>query len=152
MEWVIIANRAEANIFTHTEYGSLKLIKTMDNPLGRLKNNELQNDKPGINRVQYKGTTPYTLTAEKDPHTEVANQFAKKLVDYLMLEWKKNHELKYKIVAEAGLLGMLKNHFGKSKVLQQITWLKKDFKNIPTSEWPKILGIKKVPMNEDMKL
>ena len=151
MGWIVLASRVEANIFENTACGSLRLLKTFCNPLGRLKNKKLQRDKSGMNRARFKNSAPYSLTAEKDPHEDAASQLAKKLADYLIRQWNQNHELTFKIVAEPHLLGLIKSQFGKSKILNQASWLRKDLQNVPTSKWPKILGLQKIPMNKDME-
>ena len=152
MELVLLASRFEASLFENTDYGSLKLIKKFSNPLGRLKNKGLQNDQPGMSRAKRKGSAPHSLTAEKSPHEEAASQFAKKLVSYLKKQWNNKHELSFKVVAEPHLLGLIKGQFGNSKVLDRVTWLEKDLQNVPPSKWPKILGLKRIPMNKDMEI
>ncbi len=152
MEWIVIANRAEANIFKNTDSGSLKLLESFENPLGRLKNKQLQKDKAGVGRTRLKDSSPHNLTGEKDPHEEAAIQFVKRLVSYLKNQGNENHELSFKIIAEPHLLGLIKGSFRKNKVLTRVSWMPKDLQNIPPSKWPRILSLKKIPANKDMKI
>ena len=101
MEWVVIANRSGADIYKHTDRGSIKLLEEMPNPLGRLKSKEMQDDQPGVSRGKFAKGTPYNLSSEHDPHEDAAFQFVKKLVKHLQDEWNKDHKLTFKIVAEA---------------------------------------------------
>jgi hypothetical protein len=151
MEWVVLASRVEAKILTNTDDGSLKSLKTLHNPIGRLKNKSLQSDKAGLGRARLNNSGVYSLTAEKDPHEEAASKFSRRLADYLKSQWNINHGLTFKVIAEPHFSGMIKRQFSNSKILDQITWLEKDLQNVPTSKWPKILGLEKIPMNVDMK-
>ncbi len=152
MEWIVLASRTEANIFKNTADGSLKLLSTLNNPLGRLKNKKLQYDKPGMSRSRFKGSAPHRLASENDPHEDAALEFSRKLANFLKSHWKNDHNLSFKIVAEAHLMGLIKSQFGRSKILETISWIEKDLQNVPPTKWLKILGLRKIPRNKDMEI
>ncbi|MCB0356218.1 MAG: host attachment protein [Bdellovibrionales bacterium] len=144
MERVVIINRVAANFYKFSN-NQFVLIKQFQNPIGRLRNKEMQHDKPGNSRAKFMGSAPHNLDREKNPHDDAAIQFANKLVGEIKNDLHKNNQLNLKIVAEAQMLGYLRSSINDSLFNQRIEWLEKDLVKVPKSKWPKIIGLKKSP-------
>lgn len=140
MKWIIVANRAGALLYKETQNGNLQFLKLFTNPLGRMRNRAMQKDKSGLSRAKFKGSSPHQLNGERSPHEDAADNFARELVQFVKQEGFRDSDLKFKVVAEAKFLGKIKSHFSR-KLMDKITWIEKDLKNIPPGRWPKLLGM-----------
>lgn len=140
MEWIVIANRVDAKIYKYIN-SRFSIVKEFDNPMGRLKDKELQYDEPGQSRAKYIGSAPHSLDGEKSPHQDVADQFANTLAKSLQSNLKQDPSLKLKVVAEPWFLGRLRSHFAEKLVGSRVEWINKDLKKIPQDKWSDIIGL-----------
>lgn len=141
MELYVIASRVGAEVFRRDSGGKFLKVKEISNPLGRLKNRSMRDDKPGRQRSRLAGSPPHSLTGEKSPHDQSLDQLVKSLTKYLSLQLKKSQSMSFRVAAEARLLGKLRTS-SNSRDSDRITWIKKDIKGIPKSKWPNLLGVK----------
>src|SRR5437868_6991380 len=92
-KWIVIANQTAVKILQEQKnqenperrINPFKLIKTFENPLGRERNRVFLRHKPG---ASFKGTgrtgvSRHLMTGSRNPHEDVAIQFAKKVAKYL---------------------------------------------------------------------
>jgi len=71
--WVVVAGRAEAKIFELDRKGpTLHLLKTIEKPEGKLRNEEMDSDRPGVTRNRYRGSTN-TASLTKSQNTNGHN-------------------------------------------------------------------------------
>jgi protein required for attachment to host cells len=140
-KWLIVMGRKSAKVFSISEDESkVKWLKTLRNPLGGERNRVMQNDRPGSSRGKYsKNVSPHSLTGGKDPHEDVAIEFAKKVGDYV----KQNNEEKVfsdlTIAAESHMLGLIKKAFKTEKIKVDVEWLKKDMEKLTSKKIEKIM-------------
>lgn len=137
-KWIVVASRIEARIFKEKPF---RLIKTLENPLGREKNKALMTDKPGWSKAQYsKSAGLHSMTGEKDPHEEAAMQFARTVVHYLELEGQAHDFDKLVIVAEPRMMGRIRSHLSKH-LSERVQWTQKDLGHLSDYEVGKTLGL-----------
>lgn len=148
MELIVIVSRTGAKIFEQRKNGSLHVVDTVSNPLGRAKNRELTMERPGVNRGKQAGSSPHGMIGRKNPHDEVVLRFVHKLGRHLKKMLVANDDLVLKIVADAKLTGQLKEEFSQRE-LSFIDWVKKNVENVPQVEWPNLLKISTVKRYPD---
>ena len=144
MNYIAVASRVGAHIFRLNKSNhqkQLELVKELSNPLGRERNREFQNDKPGMSRAKYFGSAPHRLDGEKNPHDDAADQFASHLVEVIKQMWIRNPKIKFQIVAGPNFMGMLRRHLNDSPFEKDINWVNKNLENVPQQQWPKLLGL-----------
>ena len=81
--WVAVANRSEARFFEINEKNgvlskSLKLVKRLENPKGRLKNSEINADRPGASATSFTYSRT-RLVKQQEPTDRIAQVFAKEI-------------------------------------------------------------------------
>jgi len=106
--WILIAHRAGARLFENTGPGKgLQRVEQIDHPEGRLKNGEINADKPGraFDKV---GGGRHSMSKEHEPKEQVAIQFAKSLGERLDKGRTDHRYEKLVLVAEARFLGELR--------------------------------------------
>lgn len=137
MNWIVSANRIQARIFSEDPFELLKVLK---NPLGREKNKALMTDKPGSGRSRYaKSTAIHSMSGEKDPHDEAAEQFARKICRYLELRHDDHQFANITIAAEPKLMGKIRSHMPKH-LAQATQWLAKDYGHLSDYELAETLA------------
>jgi protein required for attachment to host cells len=106
--WILVAHRAGARIFENTGPGQgLRLIENIPNPDGKLKNGEINSDKPG-RAFDKLGGGRHSMSKEHEPKEQVAIQFAKRLGETLDKGRTHNQFGKLVLVAEPRFLGELR--------------------------------------------
>jgi protein required for attachment to host cells len=118
-----------------------KLIKSLDNPLGRLRNRELIRKQAGrgTRSMGSAGSHHHSETKRHDPHEQAAIQFARELVRYLEIERQHKKFKSLTIVAEPHFLGKIKAEMG-AKLTQTIeSWIQKDLLKTPQNELTEFL-------------
>ena len=80
--WVLLAHRAGARVFMRAQDGKLELIQSIDHPEGRLRDGDVDSDRPGFS---FESGRPggRGLRRSETPQDHVAVVFAKKLADIL---------------------------------------------------------------------
>lgn len=141
MKRIVVANRVQARVYHVDTHHQLVLDKKYENPMGRLRDKDMQYDQPGVSRAKKIGATPHNLDREKSPHEDASDQFAKRLSRSMMTDLKSDHSLSYKIVAEPKFLGKLKATFKKDTLGLRIEWVEKDLEKVPYEKWPELIGL-----------
>ncbi|TGK15652.1 host attachment protein [Leptospira fluminis] len=101
-KWVVVANRSEAKIFEYQGPAQgLKLVQSMENPDGRLRNSEL------VTGSGHGSRSDFDFSSEHEPKKKVAEAFAGKLSDFVNLERKKDSFSNFILVSEPGFMGMI---------------------------------------------
>jgi hypothetical protein len=140
-KWLIVMGRKSAKVFSVSEReGSLEWLKTLRNPLGGERNRIMRKDKPGVSRGKYaKNAFLHALTGGKNPHEDVAIEFAKRIGEYV----KQNNEEKafsdLTIAAEAHMLGLVKKTFKNEKIKVDVEWVRKDLDKLSTKKIEKLV-------------
>lgn len=111
--WIVVVNRSEAKIFSfdNKPNNEVEFVKKLDNPKGRMRAQEINADKPGIfsNRVAH---GPRLVKAET-PTQHVAQEFAKRVTDFLESSLQTSQFEDLVIISEPNFLGRLRNLFSK---------------------------------------
>lgn len=111
--WIVVVNRSEAKIFefNNKPNNEVEFVKKLDNPKGRMRAQDINADKPGIfsNRVAHGPR----LVKRETPIQHVAQEFAKKVSDYLEASLMNESFDDLIIIAEPNFLGRLRNLFSK---------------------------------------
>lgn len=138
MSWIVIASRAGAKIFHLKKGKHIKHIKNIDHPLGRAKNRIFQTDQPGVSRAKFKNAAPYSLTGEKVPSDDYADQCAQHLSKQLYKYWQAQQFTQITIMSEPKYLGLIRKHMNKN--LKQLTqWQTKSLSHANNNEILKAL-------------
>jgi protein required for attachment to host cells len=107
--WVLVAHRSGARIFVNDGPGKgLRLIQTLDHPEGRLKNREIDTDRPGS--AFGNGTLErHALERHETSHEKLSEDFARSLAS--VLEDARTHQRfdRVFIVADPSFLGMVRS-------------------------------------------
>ncbi len=111
--WIMVASRDEVRIFSRMGRGQIKLERDIGNPLGRLKNQDLESDKAGApndNRIwgrpAYSSEESAKERALKDFYREVCDQ-----IDHAL----STHQFERLIlIAEPRLLGYIRGILSKN--------------------------------------
>lgn len=140
MSWMMIANRVEAKVYHLNRKGRMQLLGRFENPDGRGRNREFKHDQPGMSRARFAESAPYSLDGGKNPHDEVADQFARTLGRFLKKQVALGNFVAIKIVAEPRFLGKIKREC-EAELGEKAEWIGKDLVNVPPAEWPRILGL-----------
>lgn len=119
-KWIAVVSRTEARMFHEHPF---QRFATLENELGREKNRAMTTDKPGMSRSSFSSSvSPHAMTGEKNPHDEVAVDFARKIAHYL-----EQAQLdKLQIVAEPRMMGFVRGYLSPS-MGERVEWLAKDF-------------------------
>ncbi len=144
--WFIVASQNSMRVFTEVSgKKKFKLINTVENPLGRVRNRNLINRQAGmaIKTFGSTGAVRYLKTKEFDPHDAAATEFAQKIVKLLERSRQKKDFETLTIVAEPGFLGKIRSAMGPQLKNHVVKWVKKDLQKTPIIEIPKLLLPKK---------
>lgn len=141
--WIVVSHRTEAKIFSyeHKNGSAVKFVTKLDNARGRLKAQEINADKPGaFSSLMAHGTR---LVKQQSPTERVAQEFAKKIVEYLE-DAKRNHLFdELVLIADPHFLGRLRLLAGKSLKTCIVRELSKDLTGATSVEiqnrlWPTV--------------
>lgn len=106
--WILVAHRGGARLFEHSGPGKgLQLVEEISHPQGRLKNGDINSDKPGRAFDKFGGGR-HSMSKEHEPKEQVAIQFAKQLAETLDRGRTGGHYGKLVLVAEPRFLGELR--------------------------------------------
>ena len=135
--WVVLANRSEAKIFRLNRKGpDLKLLKTMEQPEGKLKNEKFETDRPGVTKNRYKGSNnTSSLTKSKNTKDRKIEIFGKKIVEELDKARKENNCDKVIFIVESGFKGVLAKELaqkGLKKIVHEM--VNKNYINLKEEE------------------
>lgn len=130
-EWIVVVNRTEARIFSAK---TMQLIDTLSNSQGRDKNREFTSDRPGSGRNRsHAVASTHSLTGEKNPHDQVAEEFARGVNRYLKRRYLERGFDQLLVSAEARMQGWIKN--GMEERIKSLTeWSTKDLVGLSDHE------------------
>ncbi len=139
--WFVVVNRSSAKIFeVSRKPDALTWLKTIRNPLGTTKNKLMTTDKPGVSRGKFtKIKSPHALTRERDPHEDVAVDFAKKIAHYLKDHKEDKNFLGLTIAAEPHMMGLVKKAIEHDRIKVNVQWLRKDLEKMTTDKLENML-------------
>lgn len=137
--WILVAHRGGARLFENTGPGKgLQMIEDIAHPEGRLKNGEINADKPG--RAFDTFGRRHGVSQEHEATDQVSLTFAKHLCDKLDKARAENHFSQLVLVAEPRLLGELRSTMDKHTAALVTATLDKDFAGIENRDLPARLG------------
>ncbi|RLA63794.1 MAG: hypothetical protein DRQ88_06935 [Epsilonproteobacteria bacterium] len=107
--WVVVAGRSEAKIFELNRKGpKLTLLKTIEQPEGKMRNEELDSDRPGVTKSRYKGSAnTSSLTKSQNTKEHNAEIFGKHIVHELDKARKGNQCDNVIFIVESSFKGIL---------------------------------------------
>ena len=106
--WVVVAHRAGARILEHRVPGKgLTLVTQVDHKEGRLKNSQINTDRPG-RAFQRAGEGRSAMTTEESAHERDAASFAREVADLVHAGRTENRFSQLVLVAEPRFLGILR--------------------------------------------
>lgn len=148
--WVAVVNRCEARFFEMNDSkqksdgrptNKLKLVKKLENPKGRLRNGEINADRPGL------ATTSFTFSGTRlakgqEPTDRVAEMFAKNISGELERALDKHLYDELILVVEPHFLGKVRAELSKKTSGVICDTFHKDLAHIPDHQlqdfiWPK---------------
>lgn len=137
--WIMVAHRSGARLFENRgPTKGLDLLDALEHPAGKLKNREIESDKPGRS-FDRRGSGRHAYAKEHEATEHVAEQFARQLSD--ILEQGRNHQ-KYQrlvLVAEPRFLGMLRGALSPQTGSLVTATLDKDLGGIESRDLPRHL-------------
>lgn len=145
--WFVVVNRKSAKVFEISRKpDSLTWLKTLRNPLGTTKNRLMTSDKPGMARGKFsKAKGLHALTRERDPHEDVAVEFAKKISQFLRDHREEKDYLSLTIAAEPHMMGLVKKAIERDHLKVNIKWMSKDLEKMSTDKLETMLFTTKKP-------
>jgi len=134
--WILVAHRGGARIFENTGPGKgMQRIDAVDHPEGRLKNGDINSDKPGRAFDSFGGGR-HSMSKENDPKEQLAQQFARSLADKMHLGRSQNRFENLVLVAEPGFHGELRAALDSPTASLVSTTLGKDLGNVEDRDLP----------------
>lgn len=108
--WIVVANRSEAKFFSTDpkRRGQVEFVSKIENPRGRLKNGDINADRPGA-------FSPMSTThgsgreASQSPVERVAQEFALEIVESLTTAKSTQEFEELVLIADPQFLGLLRN-------------------------------------------
>ncbi len=138
--WILVAHRGGARLFENNGPGTgLKLLEDIPHPAGRLKNGEINADKPGRAFDSFGGGR-HSMSKEHEPTEHVSQQFAKQLGEKLDLGRTQNRYSKLILVAEPRFLGELRATLPAPTAALVSAALDKDLIGVEDRDLPSHLG------------
>ncbi len=147
--WYLVASQKMVKVFTEVpskkSFNRLKILKTLDNPLGRERNRELVRKQAGRGVRWAGGSTSlhYTHTKRHDPHEEASLQFASQVADFLKSDKRLKNFKSLTVVAEPSFMGKLKSAMGPRLGNSVVDWIQKDLIKTPQRKLMAMLLVKK---------
>lgn len=137
--WILVAHRSGARLFENKGPGKgLELLKALEHPAGKLRNGQIDSDKHGRS-FDRRGGGRHAYTAEQEPTTHIAEQFAKQLAALLDEGRTQQRYAQLVLVAEPRFLGILRGALTASTAALVSATLDKDLGNAEQRELPKHL-------------
>jgi len=138
--WILIAHRGGARLFDAPGPGQgLHLLESVTNPAGRLKNRQIDSDKPGRAFDKFGGGR-HAMSTEQAPTDRVAQRFAKELGERLSSGRLEHRFARLMIVAEPRFLGELRDQLDPPTTAMIAATLDKDLGSVADRELPDHLG------------
>jgi protein required for attachment to host cells len=124
----VVAHRTGARFLTPIDpEGNLELVASLENPQGRLMNQELESDRSGSART---GVSSGLYEQHEDAHLHVATVFAREIADYLERARERHEYGAIVLVAEPRFLGIVRQVLTKEVASLVRETLAKDFHHV----------------------
>lgn len=107
-EWILVASREEARLFSRRGIGPLALISDMGNPAGLLKTQDLESDKPGRstdNRMHAR----HAYSTEESAKDRSLRNFYREVIERLERGFYAHEYESLTLIAEPRLLGIIRD-------------------------------------------
>lgn len=138
--WILIAHRGGARLLENPGPGKgLELIEEIPHPEGRLKNQDIDADKPG-RAFDSHGQGRHALERERMPTEQLAAQFAKQLAGMLDEGRVRMRYDQLVLVAEPRFLGWLRDALSPETAQRVVASLDKDLGEVDLHELPERLA------------
>lgn len=140
--WIVVASRTEAKFFEYSGSvrRSVQYLSKLENPRGRLRAKEINSDKPGdfYNEFTFHGTS---LVKDESPTERVAQEFAKKVVDYIDFQHDQKKFDDLVLVSDPHFMGRLRGLLPRNIMQIVKKEVLKDLSSVTTQElqdrlWP----------------
>lgn len=134
--WIIVADRSGARIFAHVGRGTgLKPVEEFSHPEGRLRNRDIDAGEPGRSYDSL-GHHRHAMSPEQSATERETERFAQMLGQRLEQARNDHHYQKLVLVAEPGLLGVLRDKL-EPQTRQLISGsLARDLMHVPEKDLP----------------
>ncbi|WP_027369843.1 host attachment protein [Desulfovermiculus halophilus] len=131
--WVVVADSSRARIFgAKARGGGLTELEVMYHPESRLKDSELQTDKPGR---MYSMQGEFRSATEQTPARKIeAERFAQGLAEYLDKKHHEKHFERLVLAASPTFLGQLRNECSDRLSKAVVNEINKDLSNLEKAE------------------
>jgi protein required for attachment to host cells len=108
-QWVIVSSKIGSRFYEYSGTGKgLHLLKTLENPEGKLHNRDFYSDNPGHSTSHGSGT--HNMTTEQDKKDRVVQDFAEIVAKDLNHSRNEGGFEKLFLIAEPGFMGTLLSH------------------------------------------
>ena len=125
--WVLVAQRAGARIYEHRGPGKgLNLLDTIENEEGRLRDGEINSDRPG-RAFDSHDRGRHAMEPNETPHERIAADFARSLAKGLEEARVRGDFDQVILVAEPRMLGLLRKSLGSSTAAHLRGSIDKDY-------------------------
>lgn len=107
-EWILVASREEARLFSRQGIGALHLIRDLGNPSGLLKAQDLESDKPGRsadNRMRAR----HAYSTEESIRDRNLRDFYREVIDRIEGAMFAHEYDSLTLIAEPRLLGIIRD-------------------------------------------
>lgn len=137
--WILVAHRSGARLFENKGPGKgLNLVSDIPHPEGRLKNKDIDADRPGRS-FDSRGQGRHALSSEQEPTAHLAEQFAKQLSSMLDEGRNQQRYSKLVLIAEPRFLGNLRATLSTTTAALITATLSKDLGGVESRLLPKHL-------------
>lgn len=145
--WVAVVNRCEARFFEINEkkaiangrnHDRLKIVKKLENPKGRLRNRDINADRPGFSRARFAFTGTHRVKSQ-EPTERVAEMFAKNISEELERAYNDHLFQNLILVGEPHFLGLVRAALSKNTLNSISNTLRKDLVNVPDHDLPNFI-------------
>lgn len=148
--WYVIAGRDQVKVLSEMKAPNrFRMVKTITNSLGRLRNQDLKHPERGQTgrRLGGKGPLTYVGLESTDPHEDAAIQFARQIGQYLESELNMEGFYGLTVIAEPKFLGMLRRQMS-GRLKQTVEeWVAKDLQKLSLKDLEGVL-LRPVPRDE----
>ena len=132
--WILVAHRGGARLLANSGPGKgLQLVETIPHPDGRLKDGDINADRPG-RAFDIVGAGRHSMSKEQSQTERIAEQFARMLVERLQQGRNENRYSALVLAAEPRFLGALRAALDAPTAALVTATLDKDLGGIETRD------------------
>lgn len=138
--WILVAHRGGARLFENRGPGKgMALLQNFDNPAGKLKNQEIDSDRPG-RHTDARNNNRHGYGHDQEPTVHIAELFAKQLANTLDQGRQKQQFSRLILVADPRFLGLLRSNLPNPTATLVTDALDKDLGQVEARDLPKYLS------------